>query len=197
MGPDQFVQKVEREILHVQHAAAQSIPLLDKAAGHRVTFDYSYGYTSGGKTYDMLLRGRKVGTYSIRFSKAEHRTTVAIVDEDAFAQWAFGNGLARKQVVITLDVEEGMPDRLIGQKITITEDMFLKGVARQNYIVSDNAIATAQRDGEIPDGCEARVIDEPAVPIGSTLRIDPVLVAQAMGSELPSAVMGLLSEGGE
>lgn len=152
---------------------------------------------TGGKTYDMLLRGRKVGTYSIRFSKAEHRTTVAIVDEDAFAQWAFGNGLARKQVVITLDVEEGMPDRLIGQKITITEDMFLKGVARQNYIVSDNAIATAQRDGEIPDGCEARVIDEPAVPIGSTLRIDPVLVAQAMGSELPSAVMGLLSEGGE
>lgn len=152
---------------------------------------------TGGKTYDMLLRGRKVGTYSIRFSKAEHRTTVAIVDEDAFAQWAFGNGLARKQVVITLDVEEGMPDRLIGQKITITEDMFLKGVARQNYIVSDDAIATAQRDGEIPDGCEARVIDEPAVPIGSTLRIDPVLVAQAMGSELPSAVMGLLSEGGE
>ena len=152
---------------------------------------------TGGKTYDMLLRGRKVGTYSIRFSKAEHKTCVAIVDEDAFARWAFDNGLARKQVVITLDVEAGMPDRLIGERITITEDMYLKGIARQSYIVSDDAISIAQRDGEIPDGCEAHVIDEPAKPIGSTLRIDPVLVAQAMGSELPEAVVGLLGEGGE
>lgn len=154
-------------------------------------------HRTGGKTYDMLLRGCKVGTYSIRFSKAEHKTSVAIVDEDAFAQWAYDNGLARKQIVITLDVGEDMPDRLLGQQITITEEMFLKGIARQNYIVSDDAIAIAQRDGEIPEGCEAHVIDESARPIGSTLRIDPVLVAQAMGNELPEAVVGLLGEDGE
>ena len=39
-------------------ASAQSIPLLDKAVGHRVTFDYSYGYTSGGKTYDNVASGK-------------------------------------------------------------------------------------------------------------------------------------------
>ena len=38
-------------------AAAQNIPLLDKVPGHRVTFEYVYGYTSGGKTYDNVASG--------------------------------------------------------------------------------------------------------------------------------------------
>ena len=38
-------------------AAAQQIPLLDKVPGHRVTFEYVYGYTSGGKTYDNVASG--------------------------------------------------------------------------------------------------------------------------------------------
>ena len=39
-------------------AAAQNIALLDKVPGHRVTFDYVYGYTSGGKTYDNVASGK-------------------------------------------------------------------------------------------------------------------------------------------
>ena len=38
-------------------AAAQNIPLLDKVPGHRVTFEYVYGYTSGGKVYDNVASG--------------------------------------------------------------------------------------------------------------------------------------------
>ena len=40
--------------------AAQNIPLLDKVPGHRVTFDYTYGYVSGGKTYDNVASGKMI-----------------------------------------------------------------------------------------------------------------------------------------
>ena len=145
-----------------------------------------------------MLKGCKVGTLSVRFSKAVHDRFLAIVDHLAFERWAFANGLARKQILLAIDVEDWMPSNLVDIEYMITEETWRRGIAQEHYILdADEVLAEAMGNGEVPDGCELRIVDEPARPIGTLLKVDPQLVAKAMGEALPTAVAGLLAPGGE
>lgn len=154
--------------------------------------------STGCKSYDLTLMGNKVGTLSLRFSKEVHERFLEVVDYQAFERWAFENGHAKKQIVLTIDVEDWMPKNLVNIEYMITEETWRKGIAQENYVMDvDEVLTEAMDSGEIPDGCEMRVIDEPAKPIGTLLKVDPQRVAKAMGDALPTAVAGLLTSGGE
>lgn len=154
--------------------------------------------STGGKTYDMMLNGMKVGSYGLRFSKEVHERRLRIDDDLAFCRWAWRNGLAKKQILLAIDVEDWMPENLVDIEYMITEETWRSGVAQEHYVLDrEDALAEAAKNGEVPDGCVVEAIDEPARLIGSTLRIEPQLVARALGESLPSAIAGLLPTGGE
>lgn len=152
---------------------------------------------TGCKSYDLMLNGMKVGTYTVRTSKAVKKTLLVVYDELAFARWAYENGLAKKQIQLTIDVEDWMPANLVNIEYMITEETWRSGIAQEKYVVDGNALDVARENGEVPDGCELKVIDEPSAPVGTTLKVDSALVAEALGDALPAAVHGLLTEGGE
>lgn len=164
----------------------------------RVDAETIEGYErTGCKSYDLMLRGTKVGTYSIRFSKAVNKTLIVVRDPLAFGRWAYANNLAKKQIQLTIDVEDWMPENLVDIEYHITEQTWRDGIAQEKYVVDDDALDVARENGEVPDGCEPQVIDEPSTPIGTLLKVDPALVAAALGDMLSGAVRGLLTEGGE
>ncbi len=84
-------------------AAAQSIPLLDKAAGHRVTFDYSYGYTSGGKTYDNVASGKMTVQGSAYLLKGDGLE----VYSDGDVRWTLDRS-GKEAVIESVDSEDVM-----------------------------------------------------------------------------------------
>lgn len=109
---------------------------------------------TGAKSYDRVMNGVKVGTYSVRVSKPKEETVLVIDDEDAFSDWCLRNGC-------------WVPDKAAAWEHLNT-------------------------NGELPDGSHVESTEIPARVLGTTLKVDPVLVAQAFGSELPSKVAGLL-----
>ena len=155
---------------------------------------------TGAKNFDLRLKGQKVGTYSIRFSKAVHDVELVVNDRSAFIDWCCENGLAKAQTNFTvkaptsnmMEAERKAYDLLRASGI-ITEETV---VHTQNFAL-DDAKAMFKRTGVIPDGCTVEMIDEQSEPIGTTLRVDPTLVATAMGSDLPGVVIGLLTDGGD
>ena len=82
-------------------AAAQNIALLDKVPGHRVTFDYVYGYTSGGKTYDNVASGKMTvqgNAYSLKGDGLE-------VFSDGRVRWTLDRA-AKEAIVENVDAED-------------------------------------------------------------------------------------------
>lgn len=84
-------------------ASAQSIPLLDKAVGHRVTFDYSYGYTSGGKTYDNVASGKMTVQGSAYLLKGDGLE----VYSDGKVRWTLDRS-GKEAIVESVDAEDVM-----------------------------------------------------------------------------------------
>lgn len=58
-----------------------------------------------------------------------------------------------------------------------------------------DALSIATSQGEIPDGVAMRQVEEPPSIKGTTLRVDPEKLQQALGPQLQSSVMGLLTAG--
>ena len=90
-------------LVSVLSAAAQSIPLLDKAAGHRVTFDYSYGYTSGGKTYDNVASGKMTVQGSAYLLKGDGLE----VYSDGDVRWTLDRS-GKEAIIESVDSEDVM-----------------------------------------------------------------------------------------
>ena len=67
-------------------------------------------------------------------------------------------------------------------------------LARLIALDEPKVLAWAEEDGAVPDGCAPEVVEEPVSWLGTTLRVDPGKVAQALGKQLPGALAGLLGE---
>ena len=155
---------------------------------------------TGAKSFDLTLNGTKVGSFTVRLSKAVHRVDFVAADRDACLHWCVENGLAE---TVTTYEAASPADGWDEQQAHALDLLLSTGALRANTTVMspDLAISDAKRHfeetGELPDGCRLEAVDEPSVPIGTLLKVDPALVAQAMGNELPNAVAGLLAEGAE
>lgn len=123
--------------------------------------------TTGASKMQVEVNGQEVGTFSIAFTKPIDAVDMEVYDTGAFARWLH-------------DTDEGL-DTLMG--------------AISSTPVSSAVKSAAQAYGFLPDGCRMVKVCEPKRPKGSTLRVDKLKVAQAMGKQLPGAVAGLL--GGE
>lgn len=122
----------------------------------------------GVKSRDLRVNGQKVGTLSIRVAKGKPgHSDIVVTDRDSFMAWAGENGLTEEKTTTVLKRDES------------------------------ELLAQCLRDGEMPDGCQ--VVDTPDTPdyvAGTTLRVDPAKVGEAMAGQLPESIHGLL-EGGE
>ena len=115
----------------------------------------------------ITINGQEVGTLSARVSKPESGTRVVMDDASALVDWLRTSDGGRDALAL-LVLDPKTRDAVIGA-------------------------ATAQ--GELPDGCHVTDYESPARWLGTTLRVDPAKVASALGDALPSAVVGLLSDG--
>ena len=123
--------------------------------------------TEGVDRRRIVINGQEVGTLSARLSKPESGPRVVMSDTGLFVRW--------------LRESDGGFDAL----------WRLVTSSKTNPAVIDAATA----DGELPDGCHAESYDKPPAWLGTTLRVSVPKVGQALGGELPSAVMGLLGGG--
>lgn len=124
---------------------------------------------TGAKSYDVPINGVKVGTYSVKVSKAKPKRKaprVWVDDGDEFAEW--------------LASEDGA--------------CWLRHLVDEHG--DELAFGVFYETGEIAPGCVAQLnYCEPAEPsrvTGTTLRVDTAAVAEAMGPVLGESVMGLL-----
>lgn len=65
-----------------------------------------YGNPMAGKSYDLKLMGRKVGTYSLTVSKPkpqEVETSLEVDDRNALYNWAVGEGFVQVDMDAILD----------------------------------------------------------------------------------------------
>ena len=125
---------------------------------------------TGAKSYDVPINGIKVGTYSVKVSKAKPKRKAprAWVDDwDEFIDW------------LTHEDEA---------------DCWLRSLIEEHG--DELASEILHETGEIAPGCAAQLdYCEPAEPsrvTGTTLRVDAAAVAEAMGPMLGERVMGLL-----
>lgn len=114
---------------------------------------------------EVKVAGQKVGTIGVRRSKAVKGTAPAIEDPEAFAQWF-------------RESDGGMD--AIRRLVDVKPDLMLEA---------------ATVDGELPDGCTVRSVDEPSRVLGTTLRVDQRKVADALQGRLAPTMELLL--GGE
>lgn len=126
----------------------------------------------GSKSFECRINGTKVGTYSIRTTKAKPATSekvFGIKDPEKLMEWF-----------------KGMDSETVA------------GYASDR--LSDFAEWCFYRTGELPDGCNVVEVGTPAMPeqyAGGVLKIDTQLVADALGARLPDAMNQLLLEGGD
>ena len=126
---------------------------------------------TGAKSFDAKVNGMKVGTYSVKVTKAKPASTerrFKVSDPAALLPWVS-------------DVDPAIAAEYVLQR------------------AGDFAEWYAYQTGELPDGCNFIEIGTPAMPeqyAGGSLRIDPQQVAEALGAQLLEA-MQLLLEGGE
>lgn len=114
---------------------------------------------------EVKVAGQKVGTIGVRRSKAVKGTAPAVEDQEAFAQWF-------------RESDGGMD--AIRRLVDVKPDLMLEA---------------ATVDGELPDGCTVRPVDEPSRVLGTTLRVDQRKVADALQGKLAPTMELLL--GGE
>jgi len=121
----------------------------------------------GTDRYRLKVGGVEVGTLSLRLGRAQ--TRLIVEDETAFMDWLFDDGIGYLHEFIRSP----------------------KGRALVDFMAS--AIVT---DGEVPRGCTAYT--EPAHFEGTTVKgCDIEDVANALGLNLPQAMMYALTEGSE
>ena len=155
---------------------------------------------TGAKSFDLKLNGTKVGSFTVRLSKPVHRNGILVQDQEAYLAWCVENGHAQAETTYKVKGSMdgwGKPERDALDLLLATGAIEATTVVNTSGFSLDSALKHFEETGELPDGCTLEVIDEPSVPIGTLLKVDPALVAQAMGKELPNAVAGLLSEGAE
>lgn len=127
---------------------------------------------TGAKSFDAKVNDRKVGTYSVKVSKAKPASTerrFKVTDPAALLPWV-------------ADVDPEMAVEYVLQR------------------ASDFAEWSFFQTGELPDGCNVIEVGTPAMPeqyAGGVLKIDTQLVADALGARLPDAMNQLLLEGGD
>jgi hypothetical protein len=124
---------------------------------------------TGAKSYDVPINGIKVGTYSVKVSKAKPKRKAprAWVDDwDEFIDW------------LTNDDGADWLRHLVEEH----GDALALDILRETGEVAPGCVAQ-------PDYCEPA---EPARVTGTTLRVDADAVAEAMGPMLGERVMGLL-----
>lgn len=123
---------------------------------------------TGGKTYDMRMRGRKVATYSVKTKHEAHKTVYDLADADAFGDWLLsGDGTHAATLWADRHAEQ-----------------FVKWYVEET--------------GEIPDGVEPRDVmtsTEGEYDSGMVTHFQPQQVIEALGDDLPTAVAGLLGGG--
>lgn len=120
--------------------------------------------TEGVDRKRIVINGTEVGTLSARISKPESGTRVVLDRDFDLVDW--------------LRHSDGGFDALL----RLVRD----------HKTRDAVIAAATADGELPDGCRVEGYERPAQWLGTTLRVSVPKVGQALGAELPGAVMGLL-----
>ena len=118
---------------------------------------------TGSDRRRLMLNGQQVGTYSVKMTKPVDTVEPEMVDAEKFIQW--------------LRTSDGGLDTL--RRVVFGEPKKL--------------LKLATIDGELPDGCRMRKVVEPQRATGTVLRVDTEKVAAALGGELPSAVVGLIS----
>lgn len=115
----------------------------------------------------IVINGVEVGTLSARLSKPESGTRFVVDERGSFCEW--------------LRTSDGGYDAL----------MRMIGDPKARELL----VKAATADGELPDGCRVEDYEKPAQWLGTTLRVSVPKVGEAMGAELPSAVIGLLGGG--
>lgn len=127
--------------------------------------------TTGAKSFEVKIDGEKVGTYSVRVSKAKPSTTeehFTVTDEEKLSEWVsreINYDLAASFVFAHLE-------RFAGWYFTET--------------------------GEVPYGCELEqtvTLAQPARYSGGALKVDPMAVLGAMQGKLGPSVAGILGGG--
>ncbi|MCI6274402.1 MAG: hypothetical protein MR874_06855 [Coriobacteriaceae bacterium] len=124
----------------------------------------------GVKSIDLKLEGKKVGTYSVTMAKATketHEKLLRVTEPQRVLEWAKDNETEWDEFV--------------------------------SLAIPRFAQYCFEEYGEVPDGCEVEEVVTPAKPEhpkGTTLRVDPKNVADALQGRLPVYVAGFL-EGGE
>lgn len=123
---------------------------------------------TGFKSADAKVGGVKVGTYSVRTSRARPESTenrLVVEDPGLVIAWAH------------MEAKDELTEWLLAHAGEFAEW----------------ALATY---GEVPDGCRVDEVHVPAEPerfAGTTLRVDPALVAEALLREFPGQTLaGLL-----
>ena len=123
---------------------------------------------TGSKSFDVMVDGHQVGTYSIRFSKPkqeETHTSFEVTDYEKLAR----------------DFDEHVTDEQCRSFVALNMREFAEHVF--------------YADGELMEGCELVPIITPAAErqyMGGTLKVDPQAVRDAMGELLPPGIAGLL-----
>lgn len=155
---------------------------------------------TGAKSFDLKLCNMKVGTYSVRVSKPIHRIDLVVNDREKLSRWCADNGLAETETTYEIDLDGVTLDVVQETAFNMLLDT---GIIRKrevvhmtDFVLHDVKQYFANTD-EVPDGCKTVAVDEQERPLGTTLKVDPLLVAKAMGEDLPGAVVGLLAEGGD
>lgn len=115
------------------------------------------------------------------------------------------NGTDRRRIVLNGKSVGTLSARLTGERPegvrlavddqTAFEHWALQnGCAREVVEVDYGAVYACVDDGVVPDGCHyERVPAQPPTWNGTTLRVDPRKVAEAMGPSLTSAVAGIIA----
>ncbi len=129
--------------------------------------DYLLGKNDedGTDRLKLTVNGAQVGTLSITQTKAEDGVRPVIDSNAELERW--------------FRETDGGAD----------------AIHRLVTIYPDEALELACADGELPDGCRMESYHVPARRKSPMLRVDAKKVNQALGGELPSAVMGFLTEG--
>lgn len=126
---------------------------------------------TGARTFDLKMNDVLVGTYTrrkVKEKREKHEQHLNVDNEVQLKKWLAG--------VTNEELREYALDTL-------------HDFARYKY----------EHDGEIPYGCTVETIIIPGEPEKYTgvLKVDPQLVGQALSSQLPESIRGLLESAGE
>lgn len=114
----------------------------------------------------IIINRTEVGTLSLSFTKPKLGVEMRVDSAARLADWV-------------RDTDEG-------------RDALMMAIG--DVRVQDALVAAATEYGFMPEGCRMARVDEPATIKGTTLRVKPEKVAEALSGELPQTVAGLLDE---